>query len=45
MLFRSCMKDYPVERYCRDAQLLIPADGTNDIQRVIVGRNLTARKK
>jgi alkylation response protein AidB-like acyl-CoA dehydrogenase len=41
----GCMKDYPVERYCRDAQLLIPADGTNDIQRVIVGRNLTARKK
>lgn len=41
----GCMKDYPVERYCRDAQLLIPADGTNDIQRVIAGRNLTARKK
>jgi Acyl-CoA dehydrogenases len=41
----GCMKDYPVERYCRDAQLLIPADGTNDIQRLIAGRNLTARKK
>ncbi len=41
----GCMHGYNVERYCRDAQLLIPADGTNDIQRVVVGRNLTARKK
>lgn len=43
----GCMKEYAVERYCRDAQLLIPADGTNDIMRVVVGRTIaaTGRKK
>ncbi|HAG08579.1 MAG TPA: acyl-CoA dehydrogenase [Desulfotomaculum sp.] len=41
----GCVKEYAVERYCRDAQLLIPADGTNDIQRTVVGRTLTAIKK
>lgn len=43
----GCMKEYAVERYCRDAQLLIAADGTNDIMRVIVGRTVAAsgRKK
>ncbi len=41
----GCVKEYAVERYCRDAQLLIPADGTNDIQRTVVGRTLTASKK
>lgn len=43
----GCMKEYQVERFMRDAQLLVPADGTNDIQRVIVGKTLAAaaRKK
>ncbi|MEW6424000.1 MAG: acyl-CoA dehydrogenase family protein [Bacillota bacterium] len=41
----GCIKGYAVERYCRDAQLLVPADGTNDIMRVVAGRNLTARSK
>ncbi|HAU31032.1 MAG TPA: hypothetical protein DCW46_01830 [Desulfotomaculum sp.] len=40
----GCIKEYPVERYYRDAQLLISADGTSDIKRIIVGRNLTAKK-
>lgn len=40
----GCMKDYPLERYCRDAQLLVPADGTNDVMRVIAGRNLSMKK-
>ncbi len=34
----GCIKEFPVERYCRDAQLLVPADGTNDIMRIIAGR-------
>lgn len=34
----GCMEEFAVERYCRDAQLLVPADGTNDIMRVIAGR-------
>lgn len=41
----GCMKEYQVERYLRDAQLLVPADGTNDIQRVIVGRALSSMVK
>lgn len=43
----GCMKEYQVERYLRDAQLLWPGDGTNDIQRIVIGRTLTAaaRKK
>lgn len=40
----GCMKGFPVERYCRDAQLLVPADGTNDIQRLVVGRSLAVPK-
>ncbi|MGQ9558697.1 MAG: acyl-CoA dehydrogenase family protein [Desulfurispora sp.] len=43
----GCMVEYGVERYLRDAQLLVPADGTNDIMRVVAGKTLTAapRKK
>ncbi|MCL6446688.1 MAG: acyl-CoA dehydrogenase family protein [Armatimonadetes bacterium] len=40
----GCIKGYAAERYCRDAQLLVPADGTNDIMRVVAGRSLTARR-
>jgi len=38
----GCMKEFSVERYCRDSQLLIPSDGTNDIMRVIVGKSILA---
>jgi len=40
----GCLQGYAVERYCRDAQLLVPADGTNDIMRAVTGRSLTARR-
>lgn len=33
-------KDYPVERMMRDAKALQILDGTNQIQRLIIGRNL-----
>lgn len=39
----GCMKEYKVERLVRDAQLCLPADGTSDIQRVVIGRTLTAK--
>ncbi|MFZ5633608.1 MAG: acyl-CoA dehydrogenase family protein [Bacillota bacterium] len=38
----GCMKEFAVERYCRDAQLLVPADGTNDIMRVVAGKMVSA---
>jgi alkylation response protein AidB-like acyl-CoA dehydrogenase len=34
------MRDYPVERYMRDAKLGQIYDGTNQIQRVIISRNI-----
>lgn len=34
----GCMKEFAVERFCRDAQLLVPSDGTNDVMRVIAGK-------
>jgi alkylation response protein AidB-like acyl-CoA dehydrogenase len=33
-------EEYPLERYFRDARTLLPPDGTNQIQRLIVGREL-----
>src|SRR5207237_9460718 len=33
-------KDFPVERYYRDAPLLIIGGGTNELQRLIIARNL-----
>ena len=33
-------KDFPVERYYRDAPLLIIGGGTNEIQRLVIARNL-----
>ncbi len=35
--------DYPVERYYRDAPLLIIGEGTNEIQRLIIARGLLER--
>jgi alkylation response protein AidB-like acyl-CoA dehydrogenase len=34
------MKDYPVERMMRDAKMIQIFDGSNQIQRVIVGKGL-----
>ena len=37
------MRDYPVERMFRDAKLLQIVEGTNQIQRVVIARNLLRR--
>jgi butyryl-CoA dehydrogenase len=34
-------QDFPVERYMREAKVLQIVEGTNQIQRMIIGRNLT----
>lgn len=34
------IKDYPVERYYRDAPLMIIGEGTNEIQKLIIARRL-----
>ena len=36
-------KDFPVERYYRDAPLLVIGGGTNELQRLIIARNLLQR--
>src|ERR671914_581554 len=36
----SYMAEYPVERYMREAKALQIVEGTNQIQRVIIGRHL-----
>ena len=35
------VEDHPVERYMREAKLLQIVEGTNQIQRVVIGRTLT----
>jgi alkylation response protein AidB-like acyl-CoA dehydrogenase len=35
--------DFPVERYLRDAPLMIIGEGTNEIQRIVIARGLLAR--
>ena len=37
------MKDLPVERYYRDAPLMIIGEGTNEIQRLVIAKNLLKR--
>ena len=37
------VRDYPVERYMREAKVLQIAEGTNQIQRVVIGRALPKR--
>lgn len=34
------IKDFPVERYYRDAPLMIIGEGTNEIQKIVIARNL-----
>jgi alkylation response protein AidB-like acyl-CoA dehydrogenase len=38
-------KEFPVERFYRDAPLMIIGEGTNEIQRLVIARNLLARYK
>lgn len=38
-------KDLPIERYYRDAPLLCIGEGTNEIQRIIIAKQLLARNK
>ena len=37
------IKDYPLERYYRDAPLMIIGEGTNEIQRIVIARQLLQR--
>ncbi len=37
------IKDSPIERYYRDAPLMIIGEGTNEIQRLIIAKNLLKR--
>ena len=36
------MKDYPVERYFRDAKVTEIYEGTSEIQRIVIARELYA---
>jgi len=38
-------KDFPVERYYRDAPLVVIGGGTNELQRLIIARNLLRKHK
>ncbi len=39
------VKDYPVERYFRDAPLMIIGEGTSEIQKLVIARNLLQKYK
>jgi alkylation response protein AidB-like acyl-CoA dehydrogenase len=39
------IKDFPVERYYRDAPLMIIGEGTNEIQRLVIARRLLEQYK
>jgi hypothetical protein len=34
------VKDYPVEKYYRDVKLLTIGEGTSEIQRIVIARDL-----
>jgi alkylation response protein AidB-like acyl-CoA dehydrogenase len=36
-------KEYPIERMFRDAPLLLIGEGTNEIQRIVISRQLIER--
>jgi alkylation response protein AidB-like acyl-CoA dehydrogenase len=38
-------KEYPVERLYRDAPLLCIGEGTNEMQRIIIARQLVERNR
>ena len=38
------MRDFPVERYMRDAKLLVIGEGTSEIQRLVIARDLLGRR-
>ena len=38
-------KDYVVERYYRDAPLMIIGEGTSEIQKLVIARNLLQKYK
>jgi hypothetical protein len=38
-------KEFPVERLYRDAQLLCISEGTNEMQRIIIARQLVERNR
>jgi len=38
-------QEYPIERLYRDAPLMIIGEGTNEMQRIIIARQLVARSK
>ena len=39
------IKEYSVERYYRDAPLMIIGEGTSEIQKIVIARNLLAKYK
>jgi len=39
------MKDYPIEKYMRDAKITQIYEGTNQIQRVVIGKNILKEAK
>ena len=36
------VEDFPVERYMREAKVLQIVEGTNQVQRMVIGRSLTS---
>ena len=38
-------KEYPIERLYRDAPLMCIGEGTNEIQRIIIAKQLVARNR
>jgi alkylation response protein AidB-like acyl-CoA dehydrogenase len=36
------VKEYPVERYFRDAKVTEIYEGTSEIQRIVIGRSVTS---
>ena len=39
------MRDYPVEKYMRDAKITQIYEGTNQVQRLVVARNLIKQSR
>ena len=37
------LRDYPVERHLRDARLMEIGEGTSEVQRIIIARDLAAQ--